>query len=283
MFKIIFLCSGNTCRSPMAEVLFKKHAKECGIDAEVKSAGVFAFSGDEASKNSKKVMKELGLSLENHRSKKLSVYDVEECDFIVPLTAQLAYAISGVEKSKIILPKKDIFDPYGKDENAYRICRDEIDAFTKELSLKLCETHIQPMMKEDVKFVARIEKECFSKPWSKDAILQELSNENACFSVAKKINKVCGYIGMHIILDECYITNIAVSPNFQNNHIGFALLEKAVADAKEKGCSFISLEVRKSNEKAISLYNKFGFSICGERKNFYTEPLEDALIMTKDF
>lgn len=282
MFKIIFLCSGNTCRSPMAEVIFRKYAKERNLPADVKSAGLFAFVGDEATENAKKAVEEMGLNLSTHRAKKLSVYDVEECDFIVPVTKELLGGLTGIDKRKIILPEKDISDPYGKDEKAYRECSREIAVFTEKLADKLAEINISPMKAEDSEAIAKIERQCFSKPWSKEGIEAELSNDKAHFFTAKKLGSVCGYIGMHIILDECYIANVAVSPKWQKSHIGSALVEKAVSVAENKGCRFVSLEVRKSNRPAISLYEKCGFIPMGERKGFYSDPVEDALIMTKE-
>ena len=138
------------------------------------------------------------------------------------------------------------------------------------------------MKAEDTEAIAKIERQCFSKPWSKEGIEAELSNDKAHFFTAKKLGSVCGYIGMHIILDECYIANVAVSPKWQKSHIGSALVEKAVSVAENKGCRFVSLEVRKSNRPAISLYEKCGFIPMGERKGFYSDPVEDALIMTKE-
>lgn len=282
MFKIIFLCAGNTCRSPMAEVIFRKYAKERNLPADVKSAGLLAFVGDEATENAKKATEEMGLNLSDHRAKRLSVYDIEECDFIVPVTRELLGGLMGVDKSKIILPEKDISDPYGKDEKAYRECCKEIAVFCEKLADKLAEIKVRPMREEDIKAVANIEKLCFSKPWSEDGIKSELTNDKAHFFVATKLGTVCGYIGMHIVLDECYIANVAVSPKWQKSHIGLSLAQKAVSVAEEKSCRFVSLEVRKSNRPAISLYEKCGFVPMGERKGFYSEPTEDALIMTKE-
>ena len=283
MFKIIFLCAGNTCRSPMAEVIFRKYAKERNLPADVKSAGLLAFVGDEATENAKKATEEMGLNLSDHRAKKLSVYDIEECDFIVPVTRELLGGLMGVDKSKIILPEKDISDPYGKDEKAYRECCKEIAIFCEKLADKLAEIKVRPMREEDIKAVANIEKLCFSKPWSEDGIKSELTNDKAHFFVATKLGTVCGYIGMHIVLDECYIANIAVLPSQRRQGVGEKLLCFAEAIAENERCAFISLEVRVSNEGAIRLYEKRGFQKIGERKNFYSEPTENGLIMTKKF
>ena len=142
---------------------------------------------------------------------------------------------------------------------------------------------IFPMGAAHITGVAETEKQCFSVPWSERAIEQELYNESAMFFVAEKNGQVVGYIGMHTVLDECYIANIAVLPEHRRQGIGDMLLSFAGQRAKEKGCSFISLEVRVSNHSAIALYEKHGYEKQGERKNFYREPTENALIMTKYF
>lgn len=142
---------------------------------------------------------------------------------------------------------------------------------------------IRKMTADDIPFVALIEKECFSSPWSEEGLKSELSNPSAEFYVLEKEESLCAYMGMHIVLDECYIANIAVSPAFRRRGYGLALVENALTVAREKCCSFISLEVRVSNKSAIALYEKCGFEGLGERKDFYSSPRENALIMTKYF
>lgn len=140
---------------------------------------------------------------------------------------------------------------------------------------------IFPMTEDDITDIAKIEEECFSSPWSEEGIRSELSNENAVFFTAKCHGETAGYMGMHTVLDECYIANVAVKSSFRRKGIGRKLLVFAEDKAREKGCSFISLEVRVSNTPAISLYEAEGYEKIGERKDFYTEPKENALIMTK--
>ncbi len=140
---------------------------------------------------------------------------------------------------------------------------------------------LECMTKEDIPFIAELEKECFSAPWSEKALEEELLNENAVFFTAKKSGRAVGYMGMHCVLDECYIANVAVSKDERRQGIGRLLLRYAEERAREKGCSFISLEVRVSNEGAIGLYASEGYERVGERKNFYSAPTENALIMTK--
>lgn len=129
--------------------------------------------------------------------------------------------------------------------------------------------------------VAEIEKNCFSKPWSQKAIEAELNNENAYFYVLIFENNIIGYGGMHIAIDECYIANIAVLPDFQRKGFGKLITSYLISKAINLNCEFISLEVRPSNTIAISMYNSLGFEEVGRRRNFYTSPTEDGLIMTK--
>ena len=112
--------------------------------------------------------------------------------------------------------------------------------------------------------VAAIEAECFSHPWSKKSLEESLEKENSLFLVAVEDEKVIGYVGMEVIVDEGYIFNVAVSADYNS-------------------LCFITLEVRESNSAAISLYSKFGFIKAGERKNYYSDPTEAAVLMTKYF
>lgn len=142
---------------------------------------------------------------------------------------------------------------------------------------------IQPMTTEHIPQIALLEKECFSSPWSENALLEELDNPNSFFLAATENAELCGYIGVQEICGEAYITNIAVFEKHRGRGIGRALLRKACEDAKIRNCEFITLEVRKSNEKAISLYLSEGFEQAGIRKNFYSDPTEDGMIYTKFF
>lgn len=141
---------------------------------------------------------------------------------------------------------------------------------------------IIPMDKSHISVVANIEKVCFASPWTEEGIAEELENPLAHFLVAVG-EEVMGYIGVHEICGEGSITNVAVLPNFRCNGIGKALVSAAINGAKERNCEFITLEVRKSNFPAISLYSSLGFEQVGLRKNFYSSSNEDAVLMTKTF
>ncbi|HZJ78336.1 MAG TPA: ribosomal protein S18-alanine N-acetyltransferase [Clostridia bacterium] len=142
---------------------------------------------------------------------------------------------------------------------------------------------ILPMAKNDILELERLEKMCFSSPWTSSALLEELENPQAHFLVCRVGNTIVGYIGVQEICGEAYITSICVLPEFRRQGIADTLLCHAQEGAKGRGCVFITLEVRKSNNQAIKLYEKNSYSIMGERKNFYSSPMENALIMTKYF
>ena len=142
---------------------------------------------------------------------------------------------------------------------------------------------IRKMTADDIKAVSEIENVCFSAPWTAEGLSSELANPQAEFYVLEHEGVLAAYMGMHIVLDECYIANVAVLPAHRKKGLGLRLVENALAVAAERNCSFITLEVRVSNAPAISLYEKCGFEKLGERKNFYSAPTENALIMTRYF
>lgn len=141
---------------------------------------------------------------------------------------------------------------------------------------------IVEMKAEHIPEIARLEIECFSSPWSENALAEELENKNSHFLAAVS-DKLLGYIGVQEICGEAYIANIAVLGEHRKSGIGRALLKAACEGAKERKCEFITLEVRESNLAAIGLYESEGFEKAGIRKNFYSDPTENGLIYTKYF
>lgn len=138
------------------------------------------------------------------------------------------------------------------------------------------------MSEQHLDEVAELERICFSHPWSKALLEGELDNEGSHFFVAvDDSGQVLGYAGAKFICDEGYITNVAVLPQHRGNGIAQALLRRLFQAGREKNLRFISLEVRKSNTAAISLYKSLRFAKVGQRRDFYLVPKEDALIMTR--
>lgn len=139
---------------------------------------------------------------------------------------------------------------------------------------------IEKMTEEHILHLAQLEKQCFSTPWSENALSEELSNPLARFFVCVADGQVCGYIGAHNVVGEVYITNVAVLPSHRGQGIGAMLVGFLKEYSKAENAEFITLEVRKSNSVAIRLYEKMGFKVVGERKGFYENPKEDAILMT---
>lgn len=140
-----------------------------------------------------------------------------------------------------------------------------------------------PMTAELIPGIAEIERLCFAQPWSEAALREELFNESASFIAAlTEDGRVAGYAGLHCVLDEGYIANVAVRPDFRRQGVAEALLGAFLRFGRAK-LAFLTLEVRASNTPAISLYEKHGFREVGRRKGYYQDPKEDAIIMTLEF
>lgn len=136
------------------------------------------------------------------------------------------------------------------------------------------------MSEEDINGVAKIEKECFSVPWSEQAFIDEMKVDGSVSIVAKSGDSVCGFINGRLAAGEFYLNNIAVNEDYRKQGIAGKLLFALEINLGESA-KLITLEVRKSNLAAQMLYTKNGYEIVGSRKNFYEKPTEDAVLMTK--
>lgn len=137
---------------------------------------------------------------------------------------------------------------------------------------------VVPMAERHLAALAEIEKACFHAPWSEAMLREELGK--GIFLVAERDGQAIGYVGCQTVLDEGYITNVAVSPDCRRQGVGRALIEELAQRACAQGLSFVTLEARASNVPAIALYEGAGFVRVGARKNFYAAPTEDAVLMT---
>ncbi|NLL47048.1 MAG: ribosomal protein S18-alanine N-acetyltransferase [Firmicutes bacterium] len=139
------------------------------------------------------------------------------------------------------------------------------------------------MTVEDIPLVQLVERKCFTTPWSRNIFVSEVTrNDNAIYIVAMVGERIVGYAGIWIILDEGHITNIAVDPAFQRQGIGEGLLNVLTQAAVARGVIAMTLEVRVSNTGAQALYSKLGFVPNGIRKQYYQDDKEDALIMWRE-
>jgi [ribosomal protein S18]-alanine N-acetyltransferase len=147
--------------------------------------------------------------------------------------------------------------------------------------MKLAE--IRRMNTKDIKEVLEIEHSCFETPWTRSAFEMEIKqNKLAVYFVAVIEEKVVGYGGMWLIMDEAHITNIAVHPKYRGQKIGTKIMETIIQEAKNRRLLRMTLEVRNSNTVAQNLYRQLGFLPCGIRPGYYQDNGEDALIMWKN-
>lgn len=127
----------------------------------------------------------------------------------------------------------------------------------------------------------QIEQACFSMPWTKEQLKGQLPDSCHVFIAAESGEAVLGYVGMMYIIDEGYISNVAIAPEYRRQGIADALIDELMGRAAALNLAFVTLEARQSNSPAIALYKKHGFVPVGVRKNYYELPKEDAVLMTK--
>lgn len=137
--------------------------------------------------------------------------------------------------------------------------------------------------KEHLPQIAGIERECFSLPWTERMLRSQLDGERCVFLAALEGGTVLGYAGLAHVLDEGYISNVAVAPAYRRRGVARALVTELAQRARALSLSFLTLEVREGNAPAIALYARHGFRVVGRRRGYYEKPREDALLMTLEF
>ncbi len=141
---------------------------------------------------------------------------------------------------------------------------------------------VRPMLEKDIDEVLDIEKTSFATPWSKEAFTLEITkNMLAKYVVAEIQGKVVGYGGIWLIIDEGHVTNIAVHEKYRGLGVGNKIMEGLIDICRDRNIVAMTLEVRKTNEVAKSLYDKYGFKEYGIRPGYYSDNNEDAIIMWK--
>ena len=141
---------------------------------------------------------------------------------------------------------------------------------------------IRRLRSEDIAAVAEIERLCFDEPWSEKSLDLLLDEKNAGF-VAVIDGQVAAYGGIVTVLDEGQITNIATHPDYRRRGLARAIMDAIDAFSYESGIVYLSLEVREQNSAARALYELCGWHNAGLRKNFYSKPRDNAVIMIKEF
>ncbi len=144
---------------------------------------------------------------------------------------------------------------------------------------------IEPLTSiEEIDDVLAVEEASFTNPWTREMYVSELANRGVsfCFVARNDEGAVVGFCSFWRVLDELHINNLAVLPEFRRQGAGSALLARALQEGAALGARRATLEVRRSNDAARLLYERFGFTIAGVRRGYYTNPVEDALILWKD-
>ena len=142
---------------------------------------------------------------------------------------------------------------------------------------------IENMTADRVSQVAELEKLCFSDPWSENSVASELMNPLSYWLVALDGDRLLGYVGSQTVVGETDMMNIAVHPEYRRRGVAEKLILALVEGLKGMESHCLTLEVRASNVPAIALYEKLGFAQVGLRKNYYRNPMEDALILRKEW
>jgi ribosomal-protein-alanine N-acetyltransferase len=136
----------------------------------------------------------------------------------------------------------------------------------------------------DLEGVLEVEHESFTNPWTRDMYAWELQNKSVCHIYVVRADdcRVAGFCAFWLVLDEIHINNVAMRPAYRQQGIGTQLMRHVLTEAKALGARRATLEVRASNEGARRLYERLGFYVAGTRRNYYSNPVEDALILWRD-
>ena len=144
---------------------------------------------------------------------------------------------------------------------------------------------IEPLSTPDeIDAILAIEQASFTNPWTREMYLAELKNEGVSFFylARDKGRQIVGFCSFWRVLDELHINNLAVVPEHRRRGVATALLRRVMEEAARFGIRRTMLEVRRSNTVARQLYERFGFVVAGTRSNYYTNPVEDALVLWRE-
>jgi len=144
---------------------------------------------------------------------------------------------------------------------------------------------IEPLTSSsDLDDVLAIEAESFTNPWTREMYLAEFENEGVsfCYLARNDQRQVVGFCSFWRIVDELHINNLAVLPPYRRAGVASALLQHIFREGARLGAVRATLEVRRSNDPARLLYERFGFSMAGTRRAYYTKPVEDAIVLSRE-
>lgn len=274
---ILFVCTGNTCRSPMAEAIYNSLVG----DKRAFSRGIAVAFPTGAADNAKTAVTEYGGNLDNHKSQQITPEDIAKAELIITMTEGHKHILSQyAENSKIMTLSEfagvagDVSDPYGGSIDIYLKTAEQIYSYVKKGISKRSEVLIAD--EKDLKAVAEMEKAYFPDSWSENAVRAEIERKRV--AVLKYGEILIGYCIFMIAADEGEILRIAIDRSMRLGKMGKKLLSDVISLMQGMNCSEVFLEVRASNTPAISLYRSLGFVEIGVRKGYYRDNGEDAVL-----
>lgn len=269
----LFISTAGTFRAPLASGYY-----HILTGKETQSAGIYTVDGIEPPEYAQTALNEAGISLKRSRALTQELLENAQQVFcLTPAIADMLMTRYADKAEKILsLTAEGVDDPFGGPLSSYqKAAADVLAAIDRRFPYR-----VTPLQESHIKELAALEKSCFSSPWTENQLREELGNPSALFLVCEKGGKVAGYAGCQTVLDEGYIANVAVSSLYRRQGIGKFLLGHMRVQAQKRKLSFLTLEVRQSNQPAIALYEACGFARAGVRPKFYQAPEENALIMT---
>jgi len=278
---VLFLCTGNTCRSPMAAALFSIASKDQSLD--IRSAGTAAWLNTPATSNAVAAAAALGADCVSHASQLATPELLAEADLVVCLAASHAIqAAQFVPAAKLRVLGGGVDDPFGGNLEVYQSCAAQINAALPALLPDLrCPARIIPTNEAHLPAIAELQRVCFPAHPASESKLREKLALNTCHMLTAMVDdNLAGFIAVDEISGEAFVDDLAVFPAYQRRGIASSLLAQAEVNAILRGCGQVHLEVRQSNALARRLYEVRGYHQVGLRKNFYQNPNEPAILMT---